>query len=180
MPEKTNDDEYDLQYSLYHGIRSKKTSDQIKKEGFCTFSTKVDMKKEIMLALKYFGKEKLVTIEKGKGYLVQSMIREVSGKSRRNIWATTRKEAGCEWWSQANPEVVSLLLHHVIDIEPEKIDKYLSERFGTNCYNIKLKIKLSEPNSNFNTGLDCMPPNLIDKIEECECKYTGKEHKKKD
>lgn len=178
MSEEPNDDEYDLQYPLYHGIRSKKTSDQIKKEGFCTFSTKVDMKKEIMLALKYFGKEKLATIEKGKGYFVQNMIREVSGESRRNIWATTRKEAGCEWWSQANPEAVSLLLYH-IDIEPEKIDKYLSERFGNNCYNIKLKIT-SEPSSNFNTGLDCMPPNLIDKIEECECKYTGKEHKKKD
>ena len=166
------------QYSLYHGIRTKKSPEQIKKEGFCKYGTEIDMKKEIMDALKYFGKEKLATVEKGKGYLVQSMIREVSGKTRRNVWATTHEEAVCEWWASASPEHISLLLQ-LIGIEPEKIDKYLSERFGNNCYKVKLKIT-AEPSSNFNTGLDCIPPNLIDKIEECECKYTGKEHKKKD
>lgn len=165
------------EFNLYHSIRTNKTPEQIKNEGFCTFGTKVDMKKEVMLALKYFGKEKLTTVEKGKGYLVQSMLREVSGKERKNIWATTSKEAGCEWWAHANPESISLLLYH-IGIETERIDKYLSERYGKNCYNIKLKMTSLGHNPNFNTGLDCIPPNLIDSIEECkDCKYTGKEHK---
>ena len=165
--------------SLYHGMRSKRTPEQIKKEGFCTkFITNIEMKREIILALKHFGKEKLATVGEGKGYLVQSMIREALSKRRNFIWATTREVAGCEWWSQANPEIISLLLQQ-IDIEPEKIDKYLSEKFGNNCYNVKLKIT-SKSNPNFNTGLDCIPPSLIDKIEKCECKYTGKAHKKKD
>ncbi len=172
-----NEEDEELQSPLYHSIRTKKTIEQIKKEGFCTFGTGVDMKKEVMLALKHFGKEKLATVERGKGYLVQSMLREISGKERRNIWATTSEEAGCMWWAHANPEAISLLLHQ-IDIEPKEIDKYLSERFGKNCYNIKLKMTSLGSSPNFNTGLDCMPPNLIDTIEECEeCKYTGKAHK---
>jgi len=171
-----NEDE-EIQLPLYHGIRTNKTPEQIRKEGFCKYGTKVDMKNEIMSALRYFGKEKLATIEKGKGYLVQSMLREISYKGRRNIWTTTSKKAGCMWWAHASPEHISLLLGQ-IDIEPEKIDKYLSERYGKHCYNIKLKITSLGSNPNFNTGLDCIPPNFIDTIEECnDCKYTGKEHK---
>jgi len=165
------------QLPLYHGIRTNKTSDQIKKEGFCTFGSEIDMKKEVILALKYFGKEKLSTIEKGKGYFVQSMLREVSDKFRRTIWASTNKNSACEWWARANPESISLLLSH-IGIEPEKIDKYLSVRFGKNCYNIKLKMTSRGESANFNTGLECIPPNLIDSIEKCEdCKYTGETKK---
>lgn len=169
-------DNDDPQYPLYHGLRTNKTIEQIKKEGFCTFGTKVDMKKEVMLALKYFGKEKLATVSKGKGYYAQSMLRDVSSKYRRTIWATNDKEAACRWWAHANPESISLLLQQ-IDIPPEKVDKYLSERFGKNCYNIKLKMT-SYPSPNFNTRLECVSPNLIDSIEECkDCKYTGKERK---
>jgi len=165
------------EFPLYHAIRTNKSMEQIKKEGFCKYGTEIDMKKEVMIALKHFGKEKLATISKGKGYLVQSMLKEVSDKYRRNIWTTTSKEAGCGWWAHASPEHISLLLYH-IGIEHEKIDKYLSERYGKNCYNIKLKITSLGQNPNFNTGLDCIPANFIDFIEECkDCKYTGKEHK---
>ncbi len=161
---------------LYHALRTNKTSEQIKKEGFYKYGTKVDMKNEIMSALRYFGKEKLATSNKGKGYLIQSMLKEVSDKNRRNIWATTDEEAGCRWWAHASPEHISLLLHQ-INIEPEKIDKYLSEKYGKNCYNIKLKMTCLGTNPNFNTGLDYIPPNFIDSIEECkDCEYTGKEH----
>ncbi len=164
-------------FPLYHGIRTNKTPEQIKKEGFCSFGTKVDWKKEAISALKYFGKEKLATVRRGKGYLVRSMLEEVKGKMRGDIWATSDKEAACRWWAHANPESISLLLHQ-IDIEPDKIDKYLSERYGKNCYNIKLKMTSLGSTTNFSTGLKCIPPNLIDSIEECkECKYTGKEHK---
>ena len=176
---ETDDDEYEgVPYQpLYHGIRTKKTEDQIKKEGFCTFATKVDMKREIVLALKYFGKEKLLTVTPSGGRFgrVRRYVEQAESKTRRNIWASTDKEAACRWWSQANPEIISWMLHD-IEIPPEKIDKYLSERFGSNCYNIKLKITSRGHSADFNTGLDCMPPNLIEKIEECECKYTGKEH----
>lgn len=165
------------EFNLYHGIRTNKTPEQIKKEGYCKYGTKIDMKKEIKLALKHFGKEKLTTTQGRKGDLVRSMIREVSDKERRNIWTTTNPKAGCEWWAHASPEHISLLLHQ-INIEPEKIDKYLSEKYGKNCYNIKLKMTSLGSNPNFNTGLDCIPPNLIDSIEECkDCKYTEKEHK---
>jgi len=168
------------EFNLYHGIRTNKTIKQIKKEGYCKYGTKVDIKKEIVLALKYFGKEKLVTTHSGKGDLVRNMIREVSEKGRRNIWTTTNPEAGCAWWAHASPEHISLLLNYA-EIKPEKIDKYLSEKYGKNCYNIKLKMTSLGHNLNFNTGLECIPPNFIDSIEECKkCKYTGKEHKNKE
>jgi hypothetical protein len=171
-------EEYD-QLPLYHGLRSKKTPEQIKKEGFCTFATPIDARKNIIDSLKFFGKEKLLTVKGGKGYRVRGLVEEVNrnlGQNRLNIWATTDKDAGCRWWAHANPEHVSLALD-AAGVEPENIDKYLNEKFGRNCYNIKLKIKSMGENFNFNTGLNCIRPNLIESIEECkECKYTRKEH----
>lgn len=160
------------QLPLYHGMRTNKTPDQIKKDGICTFESKIDMKKEIVLALKHFGKEKLLTVEGGKGYRVRRYLKQAESEFRRNIWASTDKDAACDWWAHANPEIISWMLHE-IDIEPEKIDKYLSERFGNKCYNVRLKTTSRGQSSDFNTGLDCIPSNLIELIEECEeCKYT--------
>jgi len=167
-------------YPLYHGKRSNKTPEQIKKEGFCVYGSSVDERKNIVEALRYFGKEKLLTTEGRRGDRVRSAIREISdpySDSRRSLWATTEKDAPCKWWAHSNPEHISLTLHQ-IDIEPEKIDKYLKEKFGTNCYNIKLKITARGEALNFNTGLNCIPPNLIESIEKCkQCQYTGREHK---
>lgn len=161
---------------LYHGMRSKKSPEQIKKEGFCAYSTPIDEKKNIVDALRYFGKEKLPTTEGRKGDRVRGAIREIKEPERRVVWATTNKDAPCAWWSRSNPEHISLTLSQ-IDIEPEKIDKYLREKFGNNCYNVKLKITSRGGSSNFNTGINCIPPNLIDKVEECKkCQFTGREH----
>ncbi len=170
-------------FPLFHGMRSKKTPEQIKKEGFCSYGTPIDEKKNIVDALKHFGKEKLLTVKGGKGYRVRSLVNEVMyelGKNRLNTWATTSEEAPCAWWAQANPEHISLVLD-AAGIKPKEVEKYLKDKFGSNCYNVKLKITSLGTNSNFNTGLNCIPPSLIDIIKECdECMYTGKEHKKKD
>ena len=164
-------------FKLYHGIRSKQSPEQIKKEGFCAYGTVVDERKNIIDALKYFEKEKFLTTEGRKGDRVRSAIREIKDPERRVVWATTNKDAACAWWSHSNPEHISLPLHQ-IDIEPEKIDKYLKEKFGNNCYNIKLKMTSRVESTNFNTGINCIPPNLIENVEKCEqCKFTGKEHK---
>lgn len=165
------------QYNLYHGMRSKKTQEQIKKEGFCSYGTVVDEKRNIINALRYFGKEKLIATKGRKGDIVRDAIREISGEGRRNTRATADKDAPCKWWSSANPEHISLTLHQV-GVEPEKIDKYPREKFGNNCYNAKLKITSRGQSANFNTGINCIPPSLIDSIETCkQCKYTGQEHK---
>jgi len=163
-------------------MRSKKSAEEIKKEGFCAYSTRIDEKKNIIDALKHFGKEKLLTTKGGKGSTVTKAIREVSSEDserRRSVWATTNKDASCKWWARANPEHISLTLHE-INIEPEKIDRYIKEKFGSNCYNIKLKITSRGEDNNFNTGFNCVPPNLIDKVEKCkQCQYTSQEHKNK-
>lgn len=174
-----NEEDKVPQYNLYHGMRSKKTPEQIMKEGFCvTYMTIVDAKKEIKNALRHFGKEDLLTRTGTTGELIRQEIRMIGGKNRRNVWATTDEEAPCEWWAHSNPEHISMVLHYA-GIESSKIDKYLKETYGENCYNIKLKMTSRGTNPNFNTGLNCIPPQLIDIIEECEeCKYTGKEHKK--
>lgn len=167
---------------LFHGMRSKKTPDKIKKEGFCSYDSPVDEKRKIIAALKYFGKEKLLTVNSSKGYIIRSILNEMMSlhnRNRLNTWATTDKDAPCEWWSHANPEDISLVLN-AAGISEEEIEKYLKDKFGSNCYNVKLKITSRGSNPNFNTGLNCIPPSLIDIIKKCdECKYTGKEHKNK-
>jgi len=184
LTEKEISEQY---YPLFHGMRSKKTPEQIKKEGFCAYGSPIDEEKNIVDALKYFGKEKLLHSRKRKGALISLLINEVNPRyqdmpyrtNRRNVWASTNKESACEWWSHANPEHVSMALSYA-GIEPEEIEKYIKEKFGSNCYNVELKMTSLGTNPNFNTGLNCIPPSLIKKIEECsECKYTGKEHKKK-
>ncbi len=165
------------QYPLYHGMRSKKSADQIKKEGFCAYGSPIDEKKNIIEAIRHFGKEKLLTTEGRKGDRIRGAIREIREPERRVVWATTTKDAPCEWWAHSNPEHISLTLHQ-IDIDPEKIDRYLGEKFGYNCYNVKLKMTAQGQYPNFNIGINCVPPNLIDSTEKCKwCKFTGKEHK---
>jgi len=169
-----------LQLPLYHGMRTKKSSEQIKKEGFCSYGTPIDEKKNITDALKYFGKEKIITSNKRKGGLVRGLIDEVSKNRehfRLNTYATTEPDAPCNWWARANPEHVSLALHY-LGIEDSKVDKYLKEKFGDNCIRIELKMTSSGSESNFNTGLNCISPNLIKDIKKCKsCNYSGKEVK---
>lgn len=81
------------QYPLFHGMRSKKSADQIKREGFCAYGSSIDEKKNIIDALRYFEKEKLLTTEERKGDRVRSATREIREPERRVVWATTSQEA---------------------------------------------------------------------------------------
>ncbi len=170
-------------YPLYHGMRSKKTSDEIKKEGFCSYSNPINERKNIVDALKYFKKEKLLTTEGKRGSVIREIVAEITHnlkKSRLNTWATTNKESACAWWAHTNPEHITLVLD-AAGISAEEIDSYLRNRFGDECYSVKLKMTSLGSSPNFNTGLNCIPANLIELVEKCdECKFTGKEHKKKD
>lgn len=107
MQEEAKDDV--PQYSLFHGMRSKKSADQIKREGFCAYGSPIDERKNIIDALRHFGKEKLLTTEGRKGYRVRSTIREIHEPERRIVWATTEEDAPCSWWAHSNPEHISLI-----------------------------------------------------------------------
>lgn len=164
-------------HSLYHGIRTNKTPDQIKRHGFCvTYLTPVDAKKEVLTALRHFGKEKLLTLSGGKGSLIRQELEMMKSAHRRNVWATTEEKSVCEWWANANPEHISQVLQFA-DINPNDINRYLNEKYGKNCLEIKMKIDTLGTNSNFNTGLSCIPPELIDEVKKCKsCVYTGVAH----
>jgi hypothetical protein len=178
MKEKDIGQNEEIEFPLYHGMRTKKSPEQIKKEGFCSYGTHIDEKKKIIDALKYFGKEKTITSKHRRGGLVKGIINEVSGsfeKFRLNTYATTTPEASCNWWARANPEHISLSLHY-LGINDDKIDKYLKEKFGNNCVRVELKMTSKGEESNFNTGLNCIPPNLIKDVKKCKsCDYTGTE-----
>lgn len=173
---------------LFHGMRSKKSAEQIKKEGFCSYGSPVDEKKAIITALKHFGKEKILHQKSQKGELLRGMINEITeknSKGRLYTWGTTVDNAPCAWWAIANPEHISLTLHYA-GISEQDINKYLSEKYGTNCYRIKLDLKLNEleekylrhTHNNFNTKKRCILPHEIIEIIKCKsCNYTGQEIK---
>jgi hypothetical protein len=170
-------------------MRSKKSADQIKKEGFCAYGSPVDEKKAIMDALKYFGKEKILHQQSTKGELVRSQINEItekSGKGRLVVWGTTASAAACDWWARANPEHISLTLQHA-GVDETDIARYLDEHYGTNCYQVELELKLTETQKkqlrlgsplNFNTGKRCISPNEIKDVKKCKtCKFTSQVEK---
>ncbi len=49
-----------IETRLFHGRRSKKSIEELKKEGFCAYVSPEDEAKLIIDALKHFGKEKLL------------------------------------------------------------------------------------------------------------------------
>lgn len=169
---------------LFHGMRSKKTAEQIKSEGFCSYGSPVDEKKSIINALKYFGKEKLLHQQSQKGTLIRGIIDEITekySKGRLSTWATTVKETPCDWWARANPEHISLALGYA-GISEKDIAKYLSDKYGKNCYNVELNLPLDERqketlkynNINFNTGKRCIKPFEIKAVLKCKtCDYTN-------
>lgn len=162
---------------LYHGIRTNKTADQITRDGLCvTYRTSVDAKIEVINALRYFGKEKLLTSSGGKGSLIRNELNAMKSPHRRNIWATTEKDSVCEWWANANPEHISQVLQFA-DVDTRDINKYLNENYGKNCLEIELKMNTLGSNPNFNTGLSCISPDMIASIRKCKsCIYTGASH----
>ena len=108
---------------LYHGVRTK-NPERIRKEGICTFRTLIDTRREIIIALKYFGKHKLLYTVGGRGELIRGQLIEMQDPARRTIYLTSMgKEAACSWATR-NPEFVSLTLSN-IDISNEEIYRYL-------------------------------------------------------
>lgn len=170
---------------LFHGMRSKKSAEQIKKEGFCSYGSPVDEKKAIIDALKHFGKEIILHQQSRKGELVRSQINEITekhGKGRLSTWATTEKDAPCNWWARANPEHISLALGHS-GVSEKDTAKYLDDKYGKNCYNVELDLKSTEDierrskfgssSINYNTNKNCIKPSEIKDVKKCKsCNYT--------
>ena len=161
--------EYEKQYNLYHGMRSKKSAEQIKREGFCAYNTNIDIKRNVINSLKFFGKEQVLSSSGRTGQLVRFHLHKDSPLNRRNIWATTRKDIATDY-ALTSPEHVSMILQNV-GIPKENIVRYLREKQGSNCHVIKLKLTSLGPNINFNTGLNCVSPHFIDSIETFTCAH---------
>ena len=161
-------------YPLFHGMRSKKSEEEILRNGFCAYKSPVDESREIRLALKFFGKENLLSSHSSRGYRIRMLMNEMRlSKRRLNAYASTNIDATCNWWARANPEHVSLALNFA-GIPDNVIDRYLKDRFGENCYTVELKLTSKESNPNFNLGMNCIPPNLIRTVKKCRsCDYSG-------
>lgn len=101
-----------VRYPLFHGMRSKKTAEQIKREGFCVY-TENNEPEAILRALKAFGKE----VNNIKGYdgdLIKMNIETVNDPHRKVTWASADRTAACGWWANANPEHISDSLFHAV------------------------------------------------------------------
>ena len=167
-------------YSLYHGMRSKKSPEQIRREGFCAYDPNADLSKDIIDALRHFKKENILREDESNidAETIRTNIRTIRDPFRKATWATTYSDRPCGWWAHANPEHISESLSHA-GISPTEIDKYLREKYGDRCYNVKLKLTKEYQWKNANTEINCIPPELIDSVEECkDCRYTGKYHGK--
>jgi len=157
-----------VRYPLYHGMRSKKTADQIKKEGFCSYNENNEAE-TILRALKVFNKNP----DNIKGYdgdLIRMNIETVNTPHRKVTWASADKTAACGWWAHANPEHISDSLFHA-GVEPRQINDYLNKQYGNKCYSVKLRkhVEMSpaNPPPNVNIGLNCIPPEMIEEVRKC-------------
>lgn len=149
---------------LYHGVRTK-NPERIRKEGICSFRTLIDTRREIIIALKHFGKYKLLYTAGGRGDLIRAHIRKMQDPTRRTIYLTSvGKEAACSWATR-NPEFVSLTLSNV-DISNEDIFRYLTDRYGE-PYIIKLKETYPIKETNICSYQRCLLPEEIESIERC-------------
>lgn len=161
-------------------MRSFKSPEQIKKEGFCAYDPKSDLSKDIIDALKHFKKESILKENEYDIHAetIRMNIRTIKDPSRKVVWTTTYEDRPCSWWAHANPEHISESLKHA-GVDPIEIDRYLKEKYGNRCYNVKLKMTGKYEGKNISTEFNCIPPELIDSVIECDsCKYTGKYHGK--
>lgn len=171
---------------LFHGRRSNKSIEELKKEGFCAYGSPEDETRLIIGALRHFGKEKLLKKRDATGILIQNQLEQISEKQRKgrlSAYATTAEEAPCNWWARANPEHISLILNSA-GVDDKEIDKYLKEKYGKNCYNIELDLALTKEQEeelefryiDYNTGKRCISPAEIKEIRKCKsCNYSNKQ-----
>ncbi len=151
------------EFPLVHGRRSKMTTQQIMKQGICNMSP-VDFKQELNLALKHFGKEKMLHLSQDRiNRMIGGKKREIQDISRQNIWLSTEPNYSCDW-AERSPEYITLALDY-FKIPKEKIDKYLHERFGS-CKVIELN-ETFPYELNINSMKRCIEPHQIKKVTEC-------------
>ncbi len=163
-----------VKYPLYHGMRSHKTSEQIKKEGFCAYGE--DEKQNIIKALKFFGKEDAINQKGYDGDLIRMNLETVDRPHRKVVWTSADRTAACGWWAHANPEHVSDSLIHA-GVSPEQVNEYLAKEYGKNCYIVKLKeyvgFSPANPPPNVSLNTNCVSPEMIDNVKQCGfCDYA--------
>lgn len=154
----------DQKLPLYHGLRTK-NPDVIFEKGFCAFVTRYDAREEILKALRYFGKERLIRIEGMRGELIRHELAMMGRVYRRTIHVTTDGKVGACCWAERNPEFIYFTLHHA-GIDDEDTYNYLSETYGAQ-YVISLKETYPIPNPNLSLRQQCLPPEQIESIEPC-------------
>jgi hypothetical protein len=162
-----------VNYPLYHGMRSHKSAEEIKKEGFCAYGD--NEKENILKALKFFNK--LYTINQ-KGYdsdLIRMNLETVDRPHRKVAWASADRTAACGWWANANPEHISDSMLHA-GVDPKQINTYLNKEYGKNCYIVKLKQRVefspSNPPPNVSLNKNCIIPKMIEDVRQCGfCNY---------
>lgn len=151
---------------MVHGTRQKKTPEQIKREGICSWETPQSAIIELAEAAEHFG---LLKKKKARDWY-RCFIGEMSSEHRLNIYASTYTESSCGW-AVRSPEFISLMLGYS-GIPREKIAEYLGQRFGK-PYRIKTRISptvlqyLANAGANINTGRRCIRPEDIIAVEEC-------------
>lgn len=153
-----------IELPLYHGVRTK-NPERIRREGICSFRTLIDTRREIIIALKYFGKQKLLYTAGSRGELIRALITEMQDPTRRTIYLTSMgEEAACSWATR-NPEFVSLTLSNV-GISNKDIYRYLTDRYGE-PYVIKLKETYPVKETNICSYQRCLLPGEIESVESC-------------
>lgn len=163
-----------VRYALYHGVRSHKTADQIKNEGFCAYGE--NEKQNIIEALKFFGKQDSINQKGYDGDLIRMNLETIDKPHRKVAYASADRTAACGWWAHANPEHISDSLLHA-GVDPEKINEYLNRIYGKDCYAIKLKQRIefspANPPPNVSLNKNCVHPEMIEDVRHCGfCDYA--------
>lgn len=135
---------------LYHGTRQKLSAEEIKEKGIVTYKSGSQAEKEVLKALKYFGKENYARFP-NKGAIVQSILNEARA-TRRPFFSCTPWEEATSSWSSRAPELVCLALDGA-GVSKKDTKKYLDETYGKR-YKLKVNLKgsptLASINHNYN------------------------------
>lgn len=160
----------DYKFPLYHGVRTNKSEDEIKKHGLCY--PQKSLHEDIVKALNYFNKyDTAMKLEGWEGLLVRHTIEKIDDEHRKAIWVTADKLAPCRWWAHANPEPISEVLYRV-GVSKKDINEYLNKNYGKNCYSIKLKKHINVLVPDYRLNEKCITSDMINSVHKCGyCNY---------
>ncbi len=158
--------EYYPGWFLWHGTRKKSSISDLKREGFC-YPLTHEAKSQIKSALKYFGKEYLLTHSGRTGERLRQMLWEVTSSHRMKIWASSQgKDSACSW-ANRSPEIITLALD-AAGVDKKIINKYLLDNFGRPlAVKIRHRVPPHMAGPNENLGVRCLESNDIEEIYEC-------------